>query len=275
VSGTDARSRGPRRPPDGDVRIDVADHIAIVTIDRPPVNAVDLATLAAIRDAFRSLDDRRDVRVAVFTGAGTRAFIGGADLASVGERGSPDDLPATQVTDRGRVARDAMWAITDCAVPVVGAINGPAVGAGLAFATCCDILVAAEHAWFGTLEIDVGLLGASAHVSQLVGRHKAREMFFLGDKVPADELHRLGVVRTVVPSDELMPAALEVAGAIASKSPIAMRLAKESINRIEGMTLEDGYRTEQDYTARLMSFDDSAEARAAYLEKRPPQWRWR
>jgi enoyl-CoA hydratase len=246
-----------------------------VTIDRPPVNAVDLAALAAIRDAFRSLDDRRDVRVAVFTGAGTRAFIGGADLASVGERGSPDDLPATQVTDRGRVARDAMWAITDCAVPVVGAINGPAVGAGLAFATCCDILVAAEHAWFGTLEIDVGLLGASAHVSQLVGRHKAREMFFLGDKVPADELHRLGVVRTVVPSDELMPAALEVAGAIASKSPIAMRLAKESINRIEGMTLEDGYRTEQDYTARLMSFDDSAEARAAYLEKRPPQWRWR
>jgi enoyl-CoA hydratase len=259
----------------GAVVVEIDDRVAVVTLERPPVNAVDRDALAAIRDVFRSFDDRRDVRVAVFTGGGTRAFIGGADLGSISRRADPDRQPPTQVIDRGRLARDAMWAISDCAVPVIGAINGPAVGAGLAFATCCDIIVAADHAWFGALEIDVGLLGASAHLSQLVGRHKAREMFFLGDKVPATELHRLGVVRTVVDSPALLSTAMEIARTIASKSPIAMRLAKESINRIEGMTLKDGYRTEQDYTARLLGFEDSQEARDAYLEKRPPEWRWR
>jgi enoyl-CoA hydratase len=256
-----------------DVRVD--DHVALVTIDRPPVNAVDRNALAAIRDAFRSLDERRDVRVAVFTGTGRRAFMGGADLNAVGDIPDTTEHPATEITDHGRVARDAMWAVTDCAVPVIGAINGPAVGAGLAFATCCDILVAADHAWFGTLEIDVGVLGAGAHLSQLVGRHKAREMFFLGDKVSAAELHRLGVVRQVVPSNELTEVAMSLAASIASKSPIAMRLAKESINRIDGMTLKEGYRTEQDYTLRLLAFEDSQEARDAYLGKRPPVWRWR
>ena len=257
------------------VTVTVDDCIAVVTLDRPPVNAVDRAALVSIREAFGSLNDRRDVRAAIFTGVGSRAFMGGADLGSVGGRDDLDDRPATDVTDAGRLAREAMWAITDCAVPVVGAINGPAVGAGLAFAACCDILVAAEHAWFATLEINVGLLGASAHLMQLVGRHKAREMFLLGDKVTAGELHRLGVIRSVTSSDDLMPTALEIARALATKSPIAMRLAKESINRIEGMTLKDGYRTEQDYTSRLLSYEDSAEARAASVEKRDPVWRWR
>ncbi len=257
------------------ITITVDEHIALVTLDRPPVNAVNRATLAAIRDAFRSLDDRRDVRAAVFTATGTRAFMGGADLDSVGDRGGADSTPPTDVTDSGRVARDAMWAITDCAVPVVGAINGPAVGAGVAFATCCDILLAADHAWFGTLEINVGLLGASAHLMQLVGRHKAREMFLLGERVTAQELHRLGVVREVLPADQLLPAAMEVARVLAQKSPIAMRLAKDSMNRIEGLTLKDAYRTEQDYTNRLLGFEDSLEAREAFKNKRDPEWKWR
>ena len=257
------------------ITITVDEHIALVTLDRPPVNAVNRATLAAIRDAFRSLDDRRDVRAAVFTATGTRAFMGGADLDSVGDRGGADSTPPTDVTDSGRVARDAMWAITDCAVPVVGAINGPAVGAGVAFATCCDILLAADHAWFGTLEINVGLLGASAHLMQLVGRHKAREMFLLGERVTAQELHRLGVIREVLPADQLLPAAMEVARVLAQKSPIAMRLAKDSMNRIEGLKLKDAYQTEQDYTNRLLGFEDSLEAREAFKNKRDPEWKWR
>lgn len=256
------------------VTLSVRDHIATVVLDRPPVNAVDLSALAEIRDTFRSLSDRRDVRVAIFTAVGERAFMGGADLSSVSDRANTDVPPTVQL-DSGRVARDAMWAITDCAVPVIGAINGPAIGAGVAFAACCDILVAAEHAAFGTLEINVGLLGASAHLSLLVGRHKAREMFFLGEKVPAEELQRLGAIRSVVPSNELMGAAQALAADLASKSPIALRLAKESMNRVEAMPLKEAYRTEQDYTARLLQFEDSEEARRAYLEKRPPDWRWR
>lgn len=255
------------------VRVDIAEHIATVTLDRPPVNAVDRAAHDAIRAAFESLNENKDVRVAIFTGTGDRAFCAGADLRTV--RSRPDDLTPTDVTDQGKYARDAFWSITDCAVPVIGAINGPALGAGLAYAACCDILIASENATFGTTEINVGLLGASSHLSLLVGRHKAREMFFTGETVSADELHRLGAVRVVVPRDQLMDAATELARTLAAKSPIALRLAKESMNRVEGLPLKDGYRTEQDYTARLSRFADAKEAQAAFLEKRTPDWKWK
>ena len=145
----------------------------------------------------------------------------------------------------------------------------------MAFAGCCDIIVAAEHAPFGALEINVGLLGASAQLSLMVGRHKAREMYFLGEKVDAEELHRLGAIREVVPVEKLYATAHEVAVQLAAKSPIALRLAKEAMNRVEFLPLKEAYRTEQDYTNRLLSFSDSAEARAAYLEKRKPDWQWR
>jgi enoyl-CoA hydratase len=255
------------------ISVEITDHIATVTLDRPPVNAVDRPTFDLIRDAFTSFNEERDVRVAIFTATGERAFMAGIDLRSLDER--PEDPPATRVIDPPRAARDAMWAITDCAVPVIGAINGPALGAGLAFAACCDILLASENATFGTTEINVGLLGASAHLSTLVGRHKAREMFFTGEAMSAAELYRLGALRSVVPSDELMPAARELARELAAKSPIALRLAKEAMNRVEDLPLKDAYRTEQEYTARLQRFEDAKEARQAYLEKRDPDWKWR
>jgi enoyl-CoA hydratase len=159
-------------------------------------------------------------------------------------------------------------------VPVIAAVNGPALGAGLAFAACCDLILAAEEATFGTTEINVGLLGASSHVSLLVGRHKARELFFTGEVVPAAELYRLGAVRAVVPRERLAEEARALARSLAAKSPIALRLAKESMNRVEFLPLKDAYRTEQEYTARLQRFDDAAEARAAYMEKRDPDWKW-
>lgn len=259
----------------GALTVTVADHVATVTLDRPPVNAIDHAAMAEIRDTFAAFDDDRDIRVAIFTAAGDRAFMAGVDLNAVAPGDGGPEVPATLVTDPARLARDAMWAVTDCAVPVIGAINGPALGAGLAFAACCDILVASENATFGTTEINVGLLGASAHLSLLVGRHKAREMFFTGEKVPASELYRLGAVRAVVPREQLLPVASELAATLAAKSPIALRLAKESMNRVEHLPLKEAYRTEQDYTARLLRFEDSGEARRAFLEKREPEWRWR
>jgi len=258
----------------GDLRVDVVEHIATVTLDRPPVNAVDTGTFAEIIDVFSGFNDDRDIRVAIFTAAGDRAFMAGVDLQSVGPR-ERAETPASLVTDPARMARDAMWAITDCAVPVIGAINGPALGAGLAFAACCDILIASDNARFGTTEINVGLLGASAHLSLLVGRHKAREMFFTGEQVPAAELHRLGAVRRVVPLAKLADTARDLALALAAKSPIALRLAKESMNRVEHLPLKEAYRTEQDYTARLLGFEDAAEARNAFMEKRAPDWKWR
>ncbi len=257
----------------GSLRVEIADDIATVTLDRPPVNAIDNASMVELEEIFSSFADRRDVRVAIFTAAGDRAFMAGVDLKSIGA--AAEEVPASRLVDPGAVARAAMWAITDCAVPVIAAVNGPAIGAGLAFAACCDILIAAEGATFGTTEINVGLLGASAHLSRLVGTHKAREMFFTGELVPASELYRLGAVRAVVPRDELLPTALELATSLAAKSPLALRMAKDSMNRVEGLALKEAYRTEQDYTNRLVHFEDSAEARQAFFEKRAPEWKWR
>ena len=255
------------------VSVEIDEHIAVVTLDRPPVNAVDRDAHVAINAAFDSLNDNKDVRVAIFTGAGERAFCAGADLRTVNQR--PTDLPPSAITDPARYARDAFWSITDCAVPVIGAINGPALGAGLAYAACCDILIASSNATFGTTEINVGLLGASAHLSLLVGRHKARELFFTGETITADELYRLGALRAVVAREALMDAAMQLARTLTEKSPIALRLAKEAMNRVEGLPLKEAYRTEQDYTNRLRRFEDAKEANAAFLEKRQPDWKWR
>jgi enoyl-CoA hydratase len=262
----------PRMP---DLRVEVADHVATVTLDRPPVNAITRATMLEIASVFDELGADRDVRVVVFTAAGERAFMAGVDLRTVGADDRGPETPAALVTDPGRAARDAMWAITDCAVPVIAAVNGPALGAGLAFVACCDIILAAEEATFGTTEINVGLLGASAHLSLLVGRHKTRELFLTGEVVPAAELHRLGAVRAVVPRARLAEEAASLAASLAGKSPIAIRLAKEAMNRVEWLPLKEAYRTEQEYTRRLQVFEDAAEARAAYLERRDPDWRWR
>lgn len=258
----------------GNLHVAVADDIATVTFERPPVNAIDHPSMVELAEIFSSFADRRDVRVVIFTAAGDRAFMAGVDLKSI-DAASTAELPPTRLVDPGKIARDAMWAITDCAVPVIAAVNGPAIGAGLAFAACCDILLAAEGATFGTTEINVGLLGASAHLSRLVGTYKAREMFFTGELVPATELYRLGAVRAVVPRDELMSTALDLATVLTKKSPLALRMAKDSMNRVEGLPLKDAYRTEQDYTNRLVRLEDSAEARQAFFEKRSPEWKWR
>lgn len=254
------------------VTVDVADRVAVVAIDRPPVNATTPETMAELTAAFRSFADDRNVHAAILTGAGTRAFVGGADLRADDD---PSTWPPSRIVDRGVVAREALWAVYDCAVPVIAAVNGPAIGAGVALASVCDMIVAADHARFATTEIDVGLLGASAHLSLLVGRHKARELYLTGEPISAAELHRLGAVRAVAPADELMAVARDLAATLAAKSPIAMRLAKQAMNRVEFLPLKEAYRIEQDYTGRLLGFEDSAEARAAYLDKREPTWKWR
>jgi enoyl-CoA hydratase len=258
----------------GHLTMELVDHVATVTFDRPPVNAVDLDALAEIRDMFATVGDDREVRAVIFTAAGARAFIAGADLKGIDLR-KVDDVPAWQVTDSGRLARDAFWAVYDCPVPVIAAVNGPAIGAGLGFVALCDMIISVPGARFGTTEINVGLLGASAHLMLLVGRHRAREMFLTGELATAEELHRLGAIKELVPRESLMERARELAAVFVAKSPIALRLAKEAMNRTEFLPLKEAYRTEQDYTRRLIGFEDAAEARQAFLEKRPPDWKWR
>ncbi len=255
--------------PVGDLNVVVEDHVATVTLDRPPVNAITRSTMVELMDTFRGLGAEPGVRVAVFTGAGEKAFMAGVDLKTF----DTDDTEADP-DDPGRLPREALEAVYDCAVPVIAAVNGPALGAGLAYAAVCDLIVAADHATFGTTEINVGLLGASAHLNLLLGRPVVRELFLTGVPLAATEMHRLGAVNRVVPVADLAAVAGELAASLAAKSPLALRLAKQALNETEFLPLKDAYRTEQGYTRRLLQHPDSQEARRAFAEKRDPVWTW-
>jgi enoyl-CoA hydratase len=246
-------------------------NVATVVLDRPPVNALDRQALREIAEAFEALAEER-VSVAVFRTGGERAFIAGADLKEI------DAAVATgpqNLTDRGLVGRRALEAVGRCAVPVVAVVDGAAIGGGLSFAALADIVVATEDARFGTTEINVGLLGASAHLRRLVGGVRAREMYLTGRLVAAPELHAWGAIAHCVPRADLEATVDRVVGELAAKSPLALRLAKEALDRTESLPVHEGYRIEQDYTNRLMALEDSAEARRAFFEKREPTWAWR
>lgn len=252
------------------IRCEVQEHIATVTMDRPPVNAIDTRFQEELTLVFDTLSDRDDVRVAILTGAG-RAFCAGVDIkARVSRERQPGDI-----WQHSRRARESFHSILECRVPVIAAINGAALGAGLAIAASCDILIASESALLGLPEIDVGLLGGGRHTMRLFGHSKARRIMFTGQRLSGPELYRLGVVEECVQPDRLMDVSRALAKEIAAKSPVAIRLAKQAMNAIEFMTLRDGYRFEQGMTAELSRYEDSKEAMRAFVEKREPVFKGR
>jgi len=253
------------------VRCDIKDHIAVVTMDRPPVNAIERQMQTDLTVVFDSLSETPEARVAVLTGAG-KVFCGGADIKARMDMASQGP---GEVWQQSRRAREAFNCILECKLPVIGALNGPALGAGLAIAASCDMLVAAETACLGLPEINVGLLGGGRHCQRLFSHSRLRRMMLTGHRVFGPELHRLGIVEECVPADKLMACAMALAAEVASKSPVATRLAKHALNAIEFTTLRDGYRFEQNMTRELTNYEDSKEAMRAFVEKRPPVFKGR
>lgn len=244
------------------LRVTEESGLAEVVIDRPPVNALARETYREIKATFDGFRERDDISAVIFTGAGDRAFCGGRDIHDLQqERSEPASL---NIGDPYQLTREAFWAVRHCAVPVICAVNGPAVGAGVALVAVSDIAIAAESATFALTEIDVGVLGAASFAQWMVGPAKARRMFFTGERVPASEVHRLGGIDSVVPGSELMSHARALAGQIASKNPVAIRMAKASVVRSDTLPLEAAYQTEQDYTRHLSSQAAAAEALAGF-----------
>lgn len=251
------------------------DGVAVVTLNRPPVNAVNRAMMAELTRVFHGLTDRRDVGAVVLTGQGQKAFCAGIDLAEV-STGTDDASSTVRATlDSGWEWRTAQHAVHHCGVPVIAAVEGAAIGAGFGLVGVCDVIVASESARFALTEINVGLLGGASKAIRMLGPYKARMMMFGGEFVSAHEFYRRGAVEEVVPEGTATTRAIEIGRLFASKSPLALRLAKESILRIEADQMEQQYRTEQDYTARMRTFDDSGEAMRAFVEKRNPIWSWK
>lgn len=252
------------------LRLDVANYIAIVTIDNPPVNAQPPELMAEVMQIFDSLSDRDDVRVAILTGTG-KMFSAGADLKN---RPGPDAPPGT-MWGRMRMAREAMYSIMECRKPVIAAINGPAIGAGFGVASVCDILVASDNAYMSLPEIDVGLMGGVRHAMRLFPHSLMSRMVLTGYRVSGEELYRLGITIGCPALEDLMPFCMELAGEIASKSPLAVSMAKEALVTVGNLSIRDGYRFEQSNTVRLSKTEDAVEARTAVLEKRPPVFKGR
>ena len=237
--------------------------IAHVTLDRPPVNALRSRDYQDISSLIDEIARRDDVRVVILTGSG-RIFCAGRDIKAATEE--PPEA-------RQRAAREAFTSLYECPVPLIGAINGPALGAGFAIASLCDMLIASEHASFGLPELDAGVLGGYKFIARVLPELKAREMFFTCERIDAMEAYRLGLVKKVVSATELLTEASKLAEVIVSKSSAAVRLGKRSIIQSEALSLKDGYRVEQMFTVELTKSKDSQEAAAAFLEKRPPRFR--
>ena len=251
------------------IELEVSEYIAVVRLDKPPVNALDRATRRRLIEIFDEVSERADVRVAILTGTG-KFFCSGADL-----KDRPDAQKAGDFLDHNRWTRETGNAIRECAKPVIAAVNGPALGAGFGLMASCDIFLASEDATFAMPEINVGLAGGVSMLRTMFGRSFTRRMFFTGMKVPAAELYRRGVLDEVVPGDRLMPLAMEIAQEIASKAPLAVAYAKQAANMMDLMPQRDGYRFEQNITMALAKTEDAQEARKAFLEKRKPVYKGR
>src|SRR3954468_23390751 len=251
-------------------RLDVADGIATVTFDRPAVNAQNRLTREEAIPTFPMISAADHMRVAILTGAG-KVFSAGADVKErVGLAREPGDY-----VRHNRLAREYFYSLSDCSKPVICAVNGPAFGAGFALMLACDIMLAAEDAYFVMPEVDVGLAGGAGFLMPHFGKTMARYLYFTARRIPAAGVDRLGVISACVPRDKLMDEAMAIAREIAAKSPKAVKEIKRAFNVVEEMPTRDGYRYEQTITVDLSHTEDAKEAQQAFVEKRKPVFKGR
>lgn len=254
---------------DSTLRVEMAEenpHVLVVTINRPPANPLTLAMFRELTEIFNGIQARRDVRAIVLTGSGERVFCAGADVKEINKRTVESSF------DRSIIYRACFDAISRCAVPVIGALNGSALGAGMVLAACCDFVIAAEGARFGVPEINVGSMGGTRHAGSMVPESMMRYMALTGNTLSVDDLYRVGSVLKVLPVSEVLPEAINIACDIAGKAPKMMRMMREAINLSSEMPVYEGYRLEQLFTNVAVALPESKEASAAYLEKRAPNF---
>jgi enoyl-CoA hydratase len=244
----------------------VADGVAEVVMDHPPVNALTVAGWFELASVLRALGDDSAVRVVVLRAEG-KGFNAGVDIK---EMQATEGFTALIGANRGCYA--AFAAVYECAVPVIAAVHGYCLGGGIGLVGNADIIVASDDATFGLPEVDRGALGAATHLARLVPQHKMRAMVYTSAVASAAELHQFGSVLEVVPREELREAALAVARTIASKSPTVIRRAKESLNGIDPVDVKRSYRFEQGFTFELNLSGVADEARQAFVDKRGPEF---
>ena len=253
------------------LKVEMKGPVAIVTLNRPPVNALSHEMLKEIKRAFHELKANKDAKAVVLTGEG-KAFVAGADIAEM------KDMDALKAREWGAFGQSVFFHVEKLPQPVIAAVNGFALGGGCELAMACDIIIASEKAKFGQPEVNLGVMpgfGGTQRLPRLVGRGKARELIFTGDMVDASEAHRIGLVNRVVKPEELMAEAIKLAELIGSKGQIAVRLAKKAINSGVEVDIKSACDTEAEIFGLCFSTADQKEGMAAFLEKRKPDFKER
>ncbi len=241
------------------------ENIATITFNRPEaMNALNNQTRAEFGQAIQDVASDDEIKVLILTGSG-KAFVAGSDIK---EFNATTPFEAHNIRRLGEM-------VEKLEKPVIAAVNGFCLGGGNEIAMGCDIIIASEKAKFGQTEINIGIIpggGGTQRLPRLIGVYRAKELIYTGDIIRAEEADRLGLVNRVVPMDELMPAAKELAKKIAAKSAAALKLAKTAINRGMQTNLESGLKYEYELYSLSLSLEDKLEGVNAFLEKRAPKF---
>ncbi|HYG99899.1 MAG TPA: enoyl-CoA hydratase-related protein [Terriglobales bacterium] len=244
--------------------------IAYVTVDRPKVlNALNMATMEELRIAFTAAKVDQNIRVVIFTGAGEKAFIAGADISELNKQNPVD---AKEYTHRGQAVLDL---IENLGKPVIACVNGFALGGGCEIAMACTIRLASDNAKFGQPEVKLGLIpgyGGTQRLPRLVGKGIAMQLVLAGEMMTAQEAYRVGLVNEVVAPADLIPRAEAIAQKIAANAPLAVQYAMEAVNKGLEMTLAEGLYLEATLFALTCATEDKNEGTKAFLEKRQAQF---
>jgi len=245
--------------------------IAYVTVNRPKVlNALDMATMEDLRAAFTDIKNDKAIRAVIMTGSGEKAFIAGADI---GELAKNDAVTAKEYTHRGQSVLDL---IENLGKPVIACINGFALGGGCEIALACTMRLASESAKLGQPEVKLGIIpgyGGTQRLPRLVGKGVAMQLVLSGEIISAQEALRIGLVNEVVAAAELIPRAEAIAQKIIANAPLAVQYAMEAVNHGMDMTLAEGLYLEATLFGLICATEDKKEGTAAFLEKRPAQFK--
>ncbi len=240
--------------------------IAYVTVNRPKVlNALNMATMEELRAAFHAIKADKEVRVVIFTGAGEKAFIAGADI---GELAKHDAIQGKEYTHKGQSVLNLM---ENLGKPVIACINGFALGGGCEMAMACTMRLASDNAKLGQPEVKLGIIpgyGGTQRLARLVGKGIAQQLVLTGEMITAAEAYRIGLVNEVVPQPELIPRAEAIAQKIVANAPLAVQYAMEAVNRGMEMTLAEGLYLEATLFGVCCATEDKTEGTKAFLEKR-------
>jgi enoyl-CoA hydratase/carnithine racemase len=256
------------------IRAEVTDKIAVLTIDHPPVNSFNSQVVTELEEAIDGLLADDEVKAIIITGGGTNAFVAGADIPEIRDLfESADEVAAAEFGQRGH---RTFFKIERSPKPVIAAINGFCLGGGLELAMACHMRICSDRARLGQPEINLGIIpgwGGTQRLPRLVGKGKAIEMILTGDMITAQDAYRIGLVNKVVPAGAVLKEAQGLARKIVSKSKFPTAAALQAISQGLEVTIDEGLRIETQEFGKLTDTEDAREGVSAFLEKRQAQFK--